>query len=1082
MANTSRGGQYNTEFNMRSRESVGVGPPNRESQIDYMVGPSYAHGELDFYVRPQMDGIGLVVEPAVLEILPGRALVAGHFVENLAPMIVDLRAANLQQKQNPGVHGPELKGDLVIGLRAMYATELTLSGTILPENKDEMFQGIQVVILPRAGGLRTTGTFNLPHQVPKDANLVTAHLELASFSFSNGRITGVNEGQSVNPIQNNFPNKCQYIDGSRLSNIGGSMDSIYLTKLGLNPDKIYAMAGRGAQEQATWCDITANTIMWDSNPDPGKTADIVEGFVGGEAEFVANLPTFDGITKFVLPRKQIEGMQGSDGKPRYYMPKVYDLPLADFLKGTSGTVDRKYTNNVKRALRQIHTLGTLPSGKQRAYVPRLNQRVITNAWILEGALPVINNNWRPGDYVLVAEDSTLQSAADTVRPPSSLYPIVPGVVLDLEYGGATNSIDRIPMVFQQIQEATIKAEPNSRFTGALGGTTTPASPHTHKFDPQVEAGLKDDIKHAHSLMYEEQGKEHTHNLDTMAIQVGSQNFTGTIVARNEPFIGTELARVVQNGFPPISHEAPDKELIRDMFGIPNPDDLICPTCSAEAGYLQGIIGQDYVIYEDSDVPFPQDVEMVQAVRMLADRLTLRNLEIGDRVAVAQDNKVYRLNTLPTGYNGTQDTVASNWQEVSGLTRPQALGLRYHWYRVSVSGPNLYAQEPILVTGEIGLATEMKVGGFLNVQDTYLDQGYVRMNDEGHLQLVDYGLLRSGVLAYQLGEDFHTPNGIITDEVQGYLNEFVNRRVAFPNWNQEQYADDPNIIHIYINLPEDDPGEINIFDIDSRFNSSIFIHINGLAGSDTIINISDCAKVRIDPNICGGSSRGPIVNLYRSNLYYDAQVLNRLNIISDLSLWYERFDELDPDLVIDGMRVREVGNPILPQGTKEFNFWNIEQPNDNHFQSALRSLTFGKDGTIIGWEVLVKNDSTVNILRGNSTMRVTKVFSFPFSIPQGSGLTYPTTRVTKPLKVTGNFVNAYKAQTGDSNSSYIVLNTSFTILSQVYNSSEESDNITGTISFFQDAMEVDSKDVTHIGSPIAGWDTGEFHIFSGGSMQ
>jgi len=1068
ISNTAKGGQLMTEFNIRSRESVGVGPVSRENAIEYLVGPSYTNSELDYYVRPQMDSIGVVIDPSVIEILPGRAVVNGHFVQNLAPMVIDLRDANALIKQNPDLYGDELIGDLAVGLRAMYATEVTLSGTIKPEDEDGFYAGVQVVILPRTTGQRTIRTFNLPSDVPKDQNLVTAHLELATFNYSNGRITGANAQQTTNPIVNSSI-RYKVIDGSRISNVDQFLGGSYITKTGLQPDKIYAMAGRGSEEQSTWCDITSNIMIWDNNPDPSKVNDPVQALVGGEAEFVANISEFKGKTKFVLPRKQIEGMQGSDGNPRYYLPKVIDLPLADFLRGTSGTVDKKYTNNVKRVLRQVHEIRTLQTGKQRVYVPRLSSRTVTNAWIVEGALPIINNNWRPGDYVLVAEDSTLQSAADTVRPPSSLYPVVPGVILDLDYGGATDTIEKIPAVFQQVQEATIKPTPNAKFIGAIGGTVTPGVHHTHKLDVVSE--------HTHPVSEE---AFHTHNLDTMAIQVGSQNFTGTISAKNEPFIGVELARVVESGRPPISYSPEDKEQIRDMFGIPNPDDMVCPICSADAGYLQGIVGQDYVIYEDSSVPLSSDLTIVYSVRMLDDMLALP-AEIDDIVTVAEDNKCYRLNVTPPGYTpGGMNTIQSNWVEIVGLTRPEALGLRYHWFRVSVSGPNLYASEPVILTGEIGLASENKVGGFLNVEDTYLDQGYVRMNDEGHLQLMDYGLLRSGALAYQLGEDFHSPVGIVNSDIQLYLDEYVNRRVVFPNWNQEQYADDPNVIHIYLNVSEGpEPSQINIFDIDSRFNSSIYIHINGVASNLVVINISDCAKVRIDPNIAGGDS-GPIINLYRSNLYYDAQVLNRLNIISDLRLWYERFDELDSDLLIDGMTVREVGNPIIPQGTIEYNFWDIEQPNDNHFQSALRSLTFGKDGTIIGWEVLVKNDSTVNIVRGNNQNRVTKIFSFPFTIPQGSGFTYPTKRVTKPLKVTGNFVNAYKIDL-ETTSPYIVLNTSFTILSQVYNAYNSEQSITGTISFFQDIIEVNAQDVTHIGTPVTGWDSGEFHIFQGGAL-
>jgi len=1289
LANTVRGGQLTTEFNLRSRESVGVGPASRDNVVEYMIGPSFVHGEMDFYVRPQSDGLGLVVEPAVLEIFPGRAVLNGHFVENHAPMLIDLLQANALARQNPEVHGPELAGDLIVGIRILYATEATMASTMFPENAEEMYQGIQLVVLPPASGRRTQHTFNLPSDVPKDPNLVTAHIELARFHFSNGRITGANARHDSNPITNNYPGKTQWIDGSRIYNMG-DIDGRFVTKTGLQPHKVYAMAGRGSANQPTWCDITANLIVWDRNPDPAATADPFQALVGSEATFVADIPAFNGRVKLVMPRRQVEGMTGSDGNPRWFLPKITELPLADFIRGTSGTVDRKYTNHVKRVLRKIHELSSLRTGKQRAFVPRLNARTVTSAWATDGALPVINQNWNPGDYVLVGEDTTLATAADTIRPPSSLYPIIPGIVFDIGVAtpvGDPADILSINTTVDTIRQGTIVpgcrhcgrtigqthistctlsglvtgAQVSTTFFGSIGGTTTGGTPHNHDIedsDPNITKVTEESGNHRHSVLdgsgahehnphlqimndthdhrvtttnpshshgidsdsfswpahtittslnnprADQEGPEnhnhtgtvparshnhsheifpasqgtqvevhpdththehdlvhrspgihghdstsdegihdhvfnlpvhthgrdgktglegrdmttgeggHTHGLDRVAVSLGSGTLGASITAINEPYVGVEVGRQSGHGPPPLGNSVDDIQRRRELFGLPSRDDMDCPVCTSEHAYIHGIPAQDYMVYEDYEIPLRRDLPrhgdgvfhvlnqaamLSQACRICginisaahrtganscvvnggwagtvtaAHTLNGAGLQLGDYVTRADDNNVWTPHLSPT-------TLITSWVNTTtagGFTRDQLLTPRFYWFQVTESGPTQYADTPVIMTGEIPLATEGRVGGFLNVQDTFLDQGYVRMNEEGHLQLIDYGLLRTGVLAYQLGEDFSTPPGIVTAEVQGFLNEWINQRVAFPNWNQQQIAEDPNVIHIYLTLAPDDPGDINLFDVDSRFGTSIFLHINGNASRDTIINISDCQKVRIDPNIGGN----PTVNLYRSNLYYDAEVLDKLNIIDGLGLWYERFDELDPNLMVDGMTVREVGNPIIPQGTQDFNFWDIEQPNDNHFQSAVRSFTFGVDGTIIGWEIFIKNESTANIAIGDNALRNTQIFSFPFTIPQGRGLNYPVTRVTRPLKVSGTFVNAYPTHIGNTQP-FIVLQNHFTVLSQVASNNVDELDIAGTITIFQDAVIVNAQNIAHDSTYLDSMSPGAFHIFQGGSL-
>ncbi len=388
----------------------------------------------------------------------------------------------------------------------------------------------------------------------------------------------------------------------------------------------------------------------------------------------------------------------------------------------------------------------------------------------------------------------------------------------------------------------------------------------------------------------------------------------------------------------------------------------------------------------------------------------------------------------------------------------------YYFKVSATGNREYSS-PVQVTAEFPLAQEEIIGGFYNVPETALDSGYVFRDETGHLILLDYALLRSGVLAYQLGEDFETAQGTTAEEIQANLDEYVNSRVAFPNANQIANSENPNVINITIDLSaeaaEDNP-EINIYNIDSRFNTSVYIHINGSADENTVINISDCQKVRIDSNI-GGT---PVINLYRSCLYYDANVIDYLSTISNMTLWYERYEDDQPNLLVDSMTVTEVDAPVIPD---DLDYWNPSAPNDNHYMYALHSITFGPDGTIVGAGMFVKNESTSNVQEGKSIITST------FILPQGAGLQYPKSRLTKQIKITGSFVNAYATT---SPQGYMVMNTSFSALTDATSAYDSNDYTEGVISFLTDAELIQSVTGLPLGTQLDCWQTGSFHCFKG----
>lgn len=386
----------------------------------------------------------------------------------------------------------------------------------------------------------------------------------------------------------------------------------------------------------------------------------------------------------------------------------------------------------------------------------------------------------------------------------------------------------------------------------------------------------------------------------------------------------------------------------------------------------------------------------------------------------------------------------------------------YYFTVSEAGDHEYS-EPVWLTGQMTLATDSTIGGFYNVTDSNLDQGYVYLDESGHLVLLDYSLLRSGVLAYQLGSDYDSGSGLTAQEVQNGLDDYVNDRVAFGNADHIANAANPRIINVTINLTDEDTDTvITLKDIDSRFNTSVYLHITGTATSKCVINLLDCQKIRIDSNI-GGK---PTINLKRCCLYYDSNIIEYLNEIEGMSLWYEKFNEDDANLLVDNMTVRECDAPIIPD---DLDYWNESTPNDNHFMFALQSITFGPDGNIIGCGLYVKNETSANISEGQF------VIASEFTLPQGAGLTYPRNRLVKQIKVSGSFVNAYAI---DSPTGLMVLDTNFTALTEAYNSYDTSKTCKGNVAFLVNARAVSNVTGLEIGQTVDGWESNAFHYFSG----
>lgn len=407
----------------------------------------------------------------------------------------------------------------------------------------------------------------------------------------------------------------------------------------------------------------------------------------------------------------------------------------------------------------------------------------------------------------------------------------------------------------------------------------------------------------------------------------------------------------------------------------------------------------------------------------------------------------------------------------------------YYYGVATSGPKKWS-DALMLTGSISLATETTIGGFYNVSTDATDYGYVMLDETGHLRLLDYELLRSGTLAYQLAEDITLPSGLDISDIQYYLSEYVNRRIAFPS--QEQLSSAPSVINITIPIAAtDDGGTLEINGIDSRFDTAVCLNFEGDAGSNVTINIRDCQKLMINPSIGDPTKgEGPVINVYRTNLRYDPTVFDYIKScprssstygsftgFSDLSIWYERINSTDPVLTVDGMTVGQIDSYII---SADINYWKeLYDPvvNDNDYMVALKSITFSSEGEIVGCEILVANNSTDNIVVGD------KIIVGDVTLPQGSALIYPPSCLTKVLKVSGAFTSAYFSD----NHWYVTDNT-FSFLSGTYDATQTQSSVSGG----QIAVHSVTSLVPSVLNPsitnIEAWETDSYHVFKGGAIS
>lgn len=1143
MANSVVGGQLLTEYNLRSRESVGT-----HSEINYTTGPSYTHSMNDFKISAQMDSTGTTISTNTIQISEGRALVNGHFVESLAPITIDLTVANAEinknNSNNPTFKLSELKGDLAIGLRTMYSADPTTAGSLLIENDDNLFEGIQVVILPKS-------EFKLPIDEPDNPNAVTAHLKLGEFKYRNGTITNIKQNQS----------KVTYLDADRIDNVSGYLSGTYITKVGLNPKHHYVFSTKGDDDSGSGlCKADESLMIWDANPTVVSDKPSTD-----ESMFVYNPST--GKTQLIMPHKQFDDAENSAGEDVYFADKTIDLPSANYSAGTGGVVDPIYTANIHNIAETVERLFTLPNGGMKAYIPILEDK--------ETQLPrlSVQTSWQSGDYVLVGQDMVIEGTDDddgSLGYPSTMYVVLPGKVKSVDFAGyeeyPLHSLS-IDMSWEDmIKQILLTVDWRNVIAKNYPGTPSDESEVGAYWEEVIRKSVYDVLSPITRFEWRDWISQFIPDniaraRDSWAekiIQIwesAEQNYMDGRFTRFKEAFGIDESTTEEQLTPEqlekwqtfqdltyemfncVTGETTDEsgQTTRTTFPVPNIIESVAALLEYDAQatdwaeYIRLLISNG--IASVSSVDWSSIiVETAKTSSNLTNIAWDTVISKGILSAlgtsankIISENQDANLPDLLYGGEGIEigrveaDTTfdpysADEYNELLGIStddmtregyprgridndffriivqNEDANTLTHYFYIVKTTTDIEYSDPPIKLTGRIPLAYEDSIGGFYNVPETSLGNGYVYRNSDGYLQLLDYDLLVTGVLAYQLGEDFTCPSGLDASEIQTALDEYVNNRVAFPNASQTTAATeqlnagnvgtsvDPSVINVYIDLSggeEDEAYELNVQNIDSRFGASVYLHVTG-DGTGCILNIMNCEKIRLDIN----TSTDPTITLTDSCLYYDADVLDELALVSGLSLWYKRYSSSDPNLTVDGMYVEYDG---APDSIKQEDYWTEDSPNDNHYSYALKGLKFDGDGNICSATMLIKCDSTFD-------QYGTYCSAFKFSFPQALGLQYPATRLTKTIKITGEFVTAYPTTDIDGGSGYNIADTSFSAL--VYPGSTTTTDMKGIISFKTDVEFVDTiyglpneqDDDSVLPMSIDSWSSDSFHIFYGGTVD
>lgn len=326
---------------------------------------------------------------------------------------------------------------------------------------------------------------------------------------------------------------------------------------------------------------------------------------------------------------------------------------------------------------------------------------------------------------------------------------------------------------------------------------------------------------------------------------------------------------------------------------------------------------------------------------------------------------------------------------------------------AVGSPSFNVEYPVYITAPIPLAYEDTIGGFLNVSDTSLGQGYVYRDDNGNLKLLDYDLLVTGVLAYRLSEDVSTYSYELS-EIQAELDEYVNNRVAFKDSLSQSIDDDlistiPNVVNVTVTITDEtEEGSIYIYHVDSRFGTYVNLTIDGTSASNEVhVYISDIEKLKLNLTL----SDKVFIHINRCGLYYDAATLNLLQpwYTYDLTYWYAKLNQTDPDLVVEGDTIRYSGPVPQPENSSGDTDWwaPLEPDGQNQLFYGVSNISLSNRGEVVGCELCIVDQITQGNHSDGRTANISEL-----SINSGLSFPLPYAKFNYAMNIGTSFNSGY----------------------------------------------------------------------------
>lgn len=1143
LANSEAGGQLLSEWNIRSRESVGTDP-----SIKYNVGPSYTHSMDDFSLSCAASGAS--VDGTVIQISPGRAVVNGHYVESFTEINIDIANVNYRASQEDV---PVLKGELAIGLVMMYSTYETLAASALPENEEGYYEGVRIVIVP-------VDSMRRPIDIPSkdDEPRVNMHLLLGTFSYSNGRVVSTHDDDG----------KIKMFDASRIGDINSTLSDIYLSKAGLDPHHLYVFAGKGKYDDETgtwrdtWCMAEDSLMIWDC--DATAPTSTVAPTVR-EATFVYDDTV--GETKLLLPHKQIDGAKNMEGEYVYYPTKEYELPESSLSEHSGGVVGPHYNKRVLNISNRLDTFYRLPNGKMRAYIAEINDAEKDLPKIPIGTTDTINFNQYISDISSDLQDvsDNLGSINSSIGDVGSLITSVKSDLTDLisSVGDRFSNIttDALAPALNYVQQSLsilgTSADGATTRINALLASSTSGTTFAHLYQAISATNVSDADVRSQRI---DVAQNVSQDIRAVVSKIGSENVSDSItvlnvakgriesasnsiltsisdttsdinnIKRRLDGISTNLSSITSQIGEQINRLATIKTKVgnlgQQLDYITNTiveekldkSRILTTTYWNPGDYV--LVGSDHTQGVDASGRYPSTMYVVNLGKILT--ISLKDTWTSDFISVTDENYEYNkeviFRTVPKLLAGGIELDSAEIEEESQASRNLWDFTNYRgninsdyfvarmpiyeydqehptkitrvkwkcWYYTptSIDTNYDYIIPPIFVTGQIPFATETQIGGFLDTTEDKVGYGYVGLDDEGHLRIRDYEFLSMGIYATQLGQDRQEGDGMDLATIQKNLEQYVNDRICYPNDAQIASASetgvDPHIINLYITLPSDLEGGGELKIHDIGSRYNSYLYVHILGSATSNTTIFFENCEKL--RIDGNISGSPNIVIRNVNLYYDANVLDRTTpYITDTA--------------------------SIPTGIEKLNLW-FERVYDSDPNLQVSGMTVTLLGDIEGtdnydpWDDHNPNDNhyfyalrsltfasdgsiigVQMIVGDSSTANVIdtgkSLFRASFTLPQNTGLNYPVTKMTHLIKVSGTFVSCYYLYSEDK---YTVKQTDFSALTQKYNPLYRSNESTGSIAFCTDVSKVSHITGVADTETVDCWDLHKPHIFSGASIE